>query len=922
MNTNLNNFNNAEFDRQSWFDSHRAIEYIRHYLENTQNDIRIASGFFTIRGWGLIRQYTKNKNTYLLVGLAEPAEERARQALIKDIMRDLRTGIDQGRRQSVSNLVEKIQSRQFQMVDARATDHHAKLYIFDNQIAIIASSNLTGRGMLEQIEAGNVVIDQKEVIGLIQEFEEYFNTAQDITEELLQILLKWLQFVNPWDIYLRTMLAFENLQPVKTRYKKDPVSYQVDMIAQTLRQIKESSGSMLVASTGLGKTVVAIHVALHLKNEDIIDNVMIVGPKSVRSNWQQEIMRAGLPYHYFVRQAFDKKSIKQDHSLEDFLNIQNSLEEQRWLLIIDESHEFRNRFKQDLFNMKKNPEQRLAFIRLREFCKKGKENIKVLLLTGSPYARDIDNINNQLFLLPHTDESRVNQILLPDYIDDARAWIVNNADEFIHLPVSSQLTTPHVAKYYGQQEGNNIYINFGENRRYIPKINLHTITFPLIFEAELTNAILGGCFDVNSSKPVFRELFKRMVKIAWASSPLSLQGVLERVSDTPGGNNAYDFKKLDFIWDREQRQSLLEPLIKKLKKLSQDYDVKLQALYSIIQKAQINSQKIIIFCERRATVVYLYQSLKKTLPTLKVTATIEDSNDSQKFEMKETKELEKLIKQFAPIGNDVMEESEITYDVFISTDAHGVGVNMQDASIVINYDIDWTPIGPTQRAGRILRFWHSPRTIEIYAFVPTLTSATNLQDVSIEIQKRWKNLMIRHQESKKIIDMPVLTVDETQELNLIEMASKTTIQSGELNLEALADVDISPYYQHTAKLQMNRQYALNIADDIVSARTYSEKTPSIYVLLLYNKVYHGVFYNPLKGELREPPMIEKILEVIACDEETEIASVDYDAVEELSHSCIQAWCEKNNVKPKDVERICALYLKPEKAEDSLESLLS
>jgi len=79
MNTNLNNFNNAEFDRQSWFDSHKAIEYIRHYLENTQNEIRIASGFFTIRGWGLIREYTKNKNTYLLVGLAEPAEERARR---------------------------------------------------------------------------------------------------------------------------------------------------------------------------------------------------------------------------------------------------------------------------------------------------------------------------------------------------------------------------------------------------------------------------------------------------------------------------------------------------------------------------------------------------------------------------------------------------------------------------------------------------------------------------------------------------------------------------------------------------------------------------------------------------------------------------------------------------------------------------
>ncbi|MDF0556428.1 C-terminal helicase domain-containing protein [Kamptonema sp. UHCC 0994] len=619
-----------------------------------------------------------------------------------------------------------------------------------------------------------------------------------------------------------------------------------------------------------------------------------------------------------MRQAFDKTSSKQDSSLEDFHEIQKSLDQQRWLLIIDESHEFRNRFKQDLFNMKKQPSERQAFIRLREFCKKGKENLKVLLLTGSPYARDIENINNQLFLLPHTAESHA---LLPDYVDDARAWKVTNASEFVQLPVASQLTTPHVAKYYGQQEGQDIYIKFGENSRYIPKVKLHTIIFPLIFDTELTDAILNGCFDVNSRNPMFREVFKRAVKIAWASSPLSLQGVLERVSDTPGGSNAYELDKLQFTWSRQQRQSVLKPLIDQLKKFDESSDVKLQALSSIIQKAQTNSQKIIIFCERHATVVYLRNSLKKLLPSLQITATIESNNDSQKLEMKETKEIEKLIKQFAPIANAAEGEYEETYDVFISTDAHGVGVNMQDASIAINYDIDWTPIGPTQRAGRILRFWHLPRTIEVYAFVPTLTSQTNLQYDLVEIQKRWKNLMVRHQESSKLIDLPVLTIDPTQEINLTEMASRTTIQSGELNLEALADADISPYYQHTAQLQLNRRYAEGIADDIVSAKTYSGETHSVYILLLHNKEYYGVFYNPLKLELREPNIVN-ILDVIACHEETEIANVDYDEVEKLSHSCIQAWCEKHNAKWEDVERICVLYLKPEKVGDDLADLFT
>ena len=83
------------------------------------------------------------------------------------------------------------------------------------------------------------------------------------------------------------MLAFENIQPPKTRYTKKPVSYQIDMIAQTLRQMRDFNGSMIVASTGLGKTVVAVHVARHLKEEDLIDNVMIIAPNAVESNWRK-----------------------------------------------------------------------------------------------------------------------------------------------------------------------------------------------------------------------------------------------------------------------------------------------------------------------------------------------------------------------------------------------------------------------------------------------------------------------------------------------------------------------------------------------------------------------------------------------------------------------------------------------------------
>lgn len=130
-------------------------------------------------------------------------------ALVQEIMRDLRTGLDIDRRKAVLDLVEKIQSTQFEIVDARAKDHHNKLYISDETAAIQTSSNLTGKGLMKQVEGGNILIEKSEIIALVQEFDDYFITAYDLTQELLRALLKWLNLAKPWDIYLKTILAFE-----------------------------------------------------------------------------------------------------------------------------------------------------------------------------------------------------------------------------------------------------------------------------------------------------------------------------------------------------------------------------------------------------------------------------------------------------------------------------------------------------------------------------------------------------------------------------------------------------------------------------------------------------------------------------------------------------------------------------------------
>ena len=582
--------------------------------------------------------------------------------------------------------------------------------------------------------------------------------------------------------------------------------------------------------------------------------------------------------------------------------------------------------------MIKNPQERKAFTRLRKLVKK--DNVKVLLLTGSPYAKDIKNINNQLYLLPHTANNPhefdyflnilpEQRDLFPEETKRVKVWSVEQTDEFVKLPVVSQLTTPHVAQYYSQKDEQGTYIYFGDEKRYIPQIVLHTINFPLICEAELTEAITKGYFKVNPRNPMFKDVFNKLVKVSWASSPLALRGTLESIADTPGGKNSYQLNKLKFTVPRQQREEFLAPIITKLKNFNYSNDIKIIALSKMLEKALEKQQKFIIFCERRPTVVYLYQKLESKFPNLRIAATVEESESEEKFKMKESREIEDMINKFSPIANKKDDKYSETYDIFISTDAHGVGVNMQDASVVINYDIDWTPIGPVQRAGRILRFWHSPRTVEIYTFVPTVINEDKLNPIKddlVEIQKRWKNLISRHQESRKLIDLPVLTTETTQQVNVSEMASQVTIESGEMDLNALANLEISPYYQHTAKLQLNRDYAKTLADDLISSKLSSDKEPLLYMLLFHQNNHHGIFYNPNTKKLTELEIVT-VLNKIACDENTPIAHVNYDEIEALSNICLELWCEKNQVSPDDVERICTLYLKPESEEDNLRELL-
>jgi hypothetical protein len=187
--------------------------------------------------------------------------------------------------------------------------------------------------------------------------------------------------------------------------------------------------------------------------------------------------------------------------------------------------------------------------------------------------------------------------------------------------------------------------------------------------------------------------------------------------------------------------------------------------------------------------------------------------------------------------------------------------------------------------------------------------------------------MERHGESRKLIDLPVLTANTMQEIYLPDVAQEKDVpqtivmESGALRLDTADDKDVSSYYKHTAKLQLNRDYASLIPSDIISAKTYEGKTPLLYVGLRYNDTYHVLLYDPKTSSVRSP-LPEKILALIECTPDTEVAWVEANVIEQLSDACLRIWCAQHNVAEQEIIRECALYLQPESEQDGVESWLN
>ncbi|MFQ3611290.1 MAG: helicase-related protein [Fimbriimonadales bacterium] len=157
---------------------------------------------------------------------------------------------------------------------------------------------------------------------------------------------------------------------------------------------------------------------------------------------------------------------------------------------------------------------------------------------------------------------------------------------------------------------------------------------------------------------------------------------------------------------------------------------KLQRLLQLVQKDH-QYDKVLIFTEFADTALYLKEYLQRK-GVLRVEVITGDTGDPVS-----------IARRFSPKSNGGLRAGEQEIRVLIATDVLSEGQNLQDAHVVVNFDLPWAIIRLIQRAGRVDRIGQTHPTVLVYSFQP----AEGVEQI-IRLRKR---LAQRLQENQEVI---------------------------------------------------------------------------------------------------------------------------------------------------------------------------
>ncbi|MFD2648255.1 helicase-related protein [Devosia albogilva] len=170
--------------------------------------------------------------------------------------------------------------------------------------------------------------------------------------------------------------------------------------------------------------------------------------------------------------------------------------------------------------------------------------------------------------------------------------------------------------------------------------------------------------------------------------------ILDRVEVLPRDK----YRVHELVAETREDLNQLVKFLDVLRDFDADRDGKLLSLHRLLTEDPVlSAQKVLIFTEYQGTARYLRRELeKKGIDGL---AQVDSGTKTPR---------DRIIRRFAPYYNqsssgELAKAGEKEIRVLIATDVLSEGLNLQDATRLINYDLHWNPVRLMQRIGRIDR---------------------------------------------------------------------------------------------------------------------------------------------------------------------------------------------------------------------------
>lgn len=293
----------------------------------------------------------------------------------------------------------------------------------------------------------------------LQIFNQIWNDGdklQVVTEEVLDNITNAYKENSPEFIYFVTLYNIFNefledisedvLPNEATGFKSSVIwnklyNFQRDAALAIINKLEKYNGCILADSVGLGKTFTALSVIKYYENRN--KSVLVLCPKKLHDNWvtyrsnyvNNPLVADRLRYDILYHTDLSRSS-GQSNGLD--------LEHINWgnydLVVIDESHNFRNGGKVTTDENDENPRENRYLQLMNKVIRAGVKT-KVLMLSATPVNNRFNDLRNQLALAYEGDSSIMDaQLKTSSSLDDIFRQAQTAFNRWSKLPAEERTT--------------------------------------------------------------------------------------------------------------------------------------------------------------------------------------------------------------------------------------------------------------------------------------------------------------------------------------------------------------------------------------------------------------------------------------------------------------------------------------------------